>query len=346
MSPNHRPSGRGAPQVLAHPAVSRRARRRRSSTPTTTSSWKPCSSSTSRLSTRANPRSTRSRAPMSRACGLVQCAGHGSLAAALRRRRRTRLRPRRRRPRRLNGSGADIPFIADEDVAKCTNCKTCYQELQRAVREDHGSSSTARRRKSATSSRARLRTREGHAGSEGQASPASPPTAMRRSSMSTDRIRRRDELDRYRAGDARALEATQNEIEKLEHTRGRSSVFQKQLELLRKRLLGDPQSLRRCSSTTACRPSSGSSSRTKLGAGFTKTLWNLLPARRRHEHDPAALHLGRAAQVQAQVHQARSTSICPTAIRCSRACRRAGRRRTASRPTSARRRSGRTTSSS
>ncbi|NJL08513.1 MAG: hypothetical protein HC900_09800, partial [Methylacidiphilales bacterium] len=28
-----------------------------------------------------------------------------------------------------NGSGAGIAFIHDEDVEKCTNCKTCYQQV-------------------------------------------------------------------------------------------------------------------------------------------------------------------------------------------------------------------------
>jgi pyruvate-ferredoxin/flavodoxin oxidoreductase len=29
----------------------------------------------------------------------------------------------------LNGSGADLPFIHDDDVSMCTNCKTCYQQV-------------------------------------------------------------------------------------------------------------------------------------------------------------------------------------------------------------------------
>ena len=29
----------------------------------------------------------------------------------------------------LNGSGADVPFLRDEDMPKCTNCKTCYQQV-------------------------------------------------------------------------------------------------------------------------------------------------------------------------------------------------------------------------
>jgi len=28
-----------------------------------------------------------------------------------------------------NGSGAGVPFLRDEDMAKCTNCKTCYQQV-------------------------------------------------------------------------------------------------------------------------------------------------------------------------------------------------------------------------
>ncbi|KAA5602055.1 2-oxoacid:acceptor oxidoreductase family protein [Blastochloris sulfoviridis] len=32
-------------------------------------------------------------------------------------------------PAGANGSGAGVPFIHDEDVEKCTNCKTCYQQV-------------------------------------------------------------------------------------------------------------------------------------------------------------------------------------------------------------------------
>jgi pyruvate-ferredoxin/flavodoxin oxidoreductase len=28
-----------------------------------------------------------------------------------------------------NGGGADVPFLRDEDMVKCTNCKTCYQQV-------------------------------------------------------------------------------------------------------------------------------------------------------------------------------------------------------------------------
>jgi pyruvate-ferredoxin/flavodoxin oxidoreductase len=28
-----------------------------------------------------------------------------------------------------NGGGADVPYLRDEDVPKCTNCKTCYQQV-------------------------------------------------------------------------------------------------------------------------------------------------------------------------------------------------------------------------
>ena len=31
-------------------------------------------------------------------------------------------------PKAVNG-GADLPFLRDEDMAKCTNCKTCYQQV-------------------------------------------------------------------------------------------------------------------------------------------------------------------------------------------------------------------------
>jgi pyruvate-ferredoxin/flavodoxin oxidoreductase len=32
-------------------------------------------------------------------------------------------------PAASNGSGAGLPFIHEEDVSKCTNCKTCYQQV-------------------------------------------------------------------------------------------------------------------------------------------------------------------------------------------------------------------------
>ena len=28
-----------------------------------------------------------------------------------------------------NGNGAALPYLRDEDVPKCTNCKTCYQQV-------------------------------------------------------------------------------------------------------------------------------------------------------------------------------------------------------------------------
>ena len=53
---------------------------------------------------------------------------------------------------------------------------------------------------------------------------------------------RADDLERYREA-AATLETTQSEIQELEHTEA-FEVFQKQLGLLRRRLLNSPQSLR------------------------------------------------------------------------------------------------------
>ncbi len=32
-------------------------------------------------------------------------------------------------PAKAANGAADLPFLRDEDMAKCTNCKTCYQQL-------------------------------------------------------------------------------------------------------------------------------------------------------------------------------------------------------------------------
>ena len=32
-------------------------------------------------------------------------------------------------PAKADGGGAGVPFLRDEDMAKCTNCKTCYQQV-------------------------------------------------------------------------------------------------------------------------------------------------------------------------------------------------------------------------
>ena len=85
---------------------------------------------------------------------------------------------------------------------------------------------------------------------------------------------KRDDLDRYRQA-SRALETTQSEIEELEHSAA-FEVFQKQLGLLRKRLLNDPQSLRQVFIDDGTQAIVWEFKQDKLGGNFTKTLWNLL----------------------------------------------------------------------
>ena len=85
---------------------------------------------------------------------------------------------------------------------------------------------------------------------------------------------KRDDLDRYRQA-SRALEVTQNEIEELEHSEA-FEIFQKQLGLLRKRLLNSPQSLRQVFIDDGTQAIVWEFKQDKLGGNFTKTLWNLL----------------------------------------------------------------------
>ena len=82
------------------------------------------------------------------------------------------------------------------------------------------------------------------------------------------------DLDRYRQA-ASALEATQTEIEELEHTEA-FGVFQKQLGLLRKRLLSSPASLRQMFVDDGMQAIVWEFKQDELGPEFTKTLWDLL----------------------------------------------------------------------
>jgi len=84
----------------------------------------------------------------------------------------------------------------------------------------------------------------------------------------------RDELERY-AHAAYALEATQDEIDELEHTEA-FNVFQKQLGLLRRRLLASPQSLRQMFIDDGMQAIVWEFKQDALGRDFTKTLWGLL----------------------------------------------------------------------
>ncbi len=82
------------------------------------------------------------------------------------------------------------------------------------------------------------------------------------------------DLDRYRQA-ASALEATQTEIEELEHTEA-FDVFQKQLGLLRKRLLSSPASLRQMFVDDGIQAIVWEFKQDELGPEFIKTLWRLL----------------------------------------------------------------------
>jgi glutamate synthase (NADPH/NADH) small chain len=83
-----------------------------------------------------------------------------------------------------------------------------------------------------------------------------------------------DGLERYRQV-SRVLETTQSEIEELEHSEA-FEVFQKQLGLLRKRLLNSPQSLRQVFIDDGTQAIVWEFKQNELGGNFTKTLWNLL----------------------------------------------------------------------
>ena len=83
-----------------------------------------------------------------------------------------------------------------------------------------------------------------------------------------------DDLERYREASL-ALETTQSEVEQLEHSEA-YEVFQKQLGLLRKRLLASPQSLRQTFIDDGTQAIVWEFKRDALGAAFTRTLWKLL----------------------------------------------------------------------
>ncbi|HTR13552.1 MAG TPA: sulfide/dihydroorotate dehydrogenase-like FAD/NAD-binding protein [Roseiarcus sp.] len=83
-----------------------------------------------------------------------------------------------------------------------------------------------------------------------------------------------DDLERYRQA-SNALESTQSEIEEIEHTEA-FDVFKKQLDLLRRRLLNSPQSLRQIFIDDGAQAIVWEFKQEALGADFTRTLWNLL----------------------------------------------------------------------
>ena len=72
-----------------------------------------------------------------------------------------------------------------------------------------------------------------------------------------------------------ALETTQSQVEELERTEA-FEVLQKQLGLLRKRLLNDPHSLRQLFVDDGMQAIVWEFQQEELGGEFTKTLWKLL----------------------------------------------------------------------
>src|SRR5664279_2916033 len=82
------------------------------------------------------------------------------------------------------------------------------------------------------------------------------------------------DLDRYVQAN-RALDATQDEIERLEHTEA-FGVFQKQLALLRKRLLSSPQSVRQLFIDDGANAIAWEFHQEALGQAFTTALWGLM----------------------------------------------------------------------
>ena len=82
------------------------------------------------------------------------------------------------------------------------------------------------------------------------------------------------DLLRY-AQTSSTLEASRSTLAELEHTEA-VELFQKQLALLKKRLLGDPRSLRSSFVADGVRAIAWEFQQEELGAGFTKMLWELL----------------------------------------------------------------------
>ena len=143
----------------------------------------------------------------------------------------------------------------------------------------------------------------------------------------------------------RTIDATRSQLEELGHGEA-ASLFEKQLELLKKRLLADPTSLRSMFVADGMQAIAWEFQQDELGAAFTRALWNLLLRDDDDEHHAAALHLGHAAQVQAQVHPRDRRAPRRPLSDVQGLVRRAGPATRTSRPTSARPRSGRTISSS
>jgi glutamate synthase (NADPH/NADH) small chain len=82
------------------------------------------------------------------------------------------------------------------------------------------------------------------------------------------------DLARY-AQTENVLETSRSALAELEHTDA-VELFQKQLALLKKRLLSDPRSLRTTFVSDGVRAIAWEFQQEELGANFTKALWELL----------------------------------------------------------------------
>ncbi|NVO13458.1 MAG: sulfide/dihydroorotate dehydrogenase-like FAD/NAD-binding protein [Rhodoplanes sp.] len=83
-----------------------------------------------------------------------------------------------------------------------------------------------------------------------------------------------EQLLRY-AQTSRTLEQTRSQLEELEHSEA-VEIFQKQLDLLKKRLLGDPKSLRSMFVADGVQAIAWEFQQDALSPAFTKTLWSLM----------------------------------------------------------------------
>jgi len=92
--------------------------------------------------------------------------------------------------------------------------------------------------------------------------------------MSSEANTLEGDLDRVRKATT-VLETTEKELEELEHTEA-FEVFQKQLNLLKRRLLNDPKSLRQMFIADGMQAIVWEFKQEALGANFIATLWNLL----------------------------------------------------------------------
>ncbi len=234
--------------------------------------------------------------------------------AGARRSAHRRLR-RQRRPLRQSSGAGRWSTIAEEDLAKCTNCKTCYQdvselfekttivvdgETKEVGQRDSGRRSTRVKRHAGAEAPDHARRRQLRCGDHSMSTADRPTRVQRRPASATGRP-------------PRALETHAEPSSRRSSRARRSSVFQKQLDAVAAAAAErSAVASATCSSPTACRRSSGSSSRRNSAPTFTTDALEPAAARRRHEHGAAALHLGRAAQVQAQVHpRDRRASVRP-----------------------------------